>query len=1652
MLFSPGYYLSEWNGEGLMFYLTPEANMVEVKVMYGVLAKAGDLTEKWITLKPNGPDHPGYVHVKIRLHSDGTAHILHGPKELRGLHLHKLGSKGSQDKKKAAVPKPKKEETPEEKAARETKEAAVKESILKAQQRAMEAAHALTQSGHFQMDDETREKLASGKAPAIQAGLRRLEAHIIKSLVSNPELKNAILHPEDQVDVDDAFKPTATGSTGYQYSAAEEAEKQGFTPEDARAEHEKFLQDRIDAEQDEGKRKRMQKALERMRSGTKPQRSSTPRGSSKVTDETLKEKSDKARELLQATRALKHLQGELRKIRLNQDPDSTPQEHEALDAASKPAKGAPWDISFDTVAPEFAQELEAKIKDVAATDLTRSFLDALEEEPAHEWDYTSLRKAMRAPHATGAYAHLSNVALATLGGDVLDRRALDVLGVEAASKLIAHALKRDLAPEDHSKLMEALGTHHDQVSTQAMQQALSAAQAARADAEGMDIPPISSTTDATVIQHLLKEKRERLQEAHNALGNALGQVEAGAALNMALKRNEQHLLVNLGTTNVQKAALNLRALGLQDGDYEYHQDADNNLWVKIHPVGMDRLTPVVPAEEREQAERIKAIKEGHEDEDDWLPAGFTRYSAAAFDANPPKPLNVSTPPGFKPGKDPKDAMQEFIASRMADGWTLGEVSRVLRQQSFLIDWVPEDQRDGYFAALDELMPSKTSEGQYVDYDHLEAKHPELYGALSQLADGYIQKRHPGEASYSSQVLHDTPETRKALYMAVLADPKTQLGFKGLQDLTPKDQGTLRSYFLSNIAGLSPEALAQRKEEAKRALQTYDAKYPEPSKFVAAGAEMGMFGMMDEEEKPVTLTLPSEDRERLLKRMNLTQEGEHYTVGPDGGITLTPAGEKAFRPPPADAGVKGLERLNPDWQSWDRKRLDYVAERTGGDVLEWSDFLELQKTPQKAYEAIQEHMKGAFIERFAQHHANLTGKPLRTSKQVNTHGEALWSVADKDSYQSFKDAMQSLQHSLREREGGKFKAMGGRGALVDAFRTFREKQKAAESAQSALFGMADSDTHQEASDVIPHLERRALPRGVENRISEMLQHVSQNIKPHMNPVKLIPDMTMGKGTKFVKQQRAIKAIMAQKKLASWLGVGSGKTGVSIGAFTELHHRGEVQKGLFVVPSIVRNQFGEEIARMTEPGRFKFHAQDATFEERLKAYQDPGTHMISVTHQSFRDDMSRIMQQHYGLTEPELNQRFMQADTAGRHQMLSEALAAHNIPLHYLALDEGHDTLNRQGKQESMLSAINETALQLSKYGTLMTGSPLKNDESEVFDTLKKLDPVKFGDQEALRRKYGVDVFASKEGLKRLIDQHTYSDAVPSGTTRKVVWGQDGTQGDTASGHQAIELTPWQKAELQRVDEAYHAAHKARARGESDIEALKVLSPNSFDHVPEDQHHTIAKNLNNSLATLRYGAQARTINDAPAEHNAKIQQIVQLAHARRGKGGVVFAHSKKAVEEITRALKDTGHVVGTITGASSSDDKGKVRQAFDDKRIDIVVCSDAGAVGANLQKRGEWLVNHDLPMTAKTHEQRNARIDRLGQEKPIELHNLISNTDHDRTNYERLERKRALGAIFQGQHESLDDTGLGRALVLAGLTRGQLAKPLALEPEEEQLSLF
>ena len=151
-------------------------------------------------------------------------------------------------------------------------------------------------------------------------------------------------------------------------------------------------------------------------------------------------------------------------------------------------------------------------------------------------------------------------------------------------------------------------------------------------------------------------------------------------------------------------------------------------------------------------------------------------------------------------------------------------------------------------------------------------------------------------------------------------------------------------------------------------------------------------------------------------------------------------------------------------------------------------------------------------------------------------------------------------------------------------------------------------------------------------------------------------------------------------------------------------------------------------------------------------------------------------------------------------------------------------------------------------------------------------------------------------------------------------------------------------------------------------------------------------------------------------------------------MVFAHSLGAVESIRKRLEAEGHRVITISGKDSAKDKAAKIQAFNpdkgDAKADIIVCSDAGATGANLQS-GRWLAQYDIPQTAMNHAQRQGRINRIGQKNNIDLIDLVSDHESDKKAQNRLANKYALRSLMTTPLDAMDDSGLGYYLKQQGI---------------------
>jgi hypothetical protein len=276
---------------------------------------------------------------------------------------------------------------------------------------------------------------------------------------------------------------------------------------------------------------------------------------------------------------------------------------------------------------------------------------------------------------------------------------------------------------------------------------------------------------------------------------------------------------------------------------------------------------------------------------------------------------------------------------------------------------------------------------------------------------------------------------------------------------------------------------------------------------------------------------------------------------------------------------------------------------------------------------------------------------------------------------------------------------------------------------------------------------------------------------------------------------------------------------------------------------------------------------------------------------------------------------------------------------------------------------------------------------------------------------VDTLAAKDGLRRELARFQYPSKIDPDIT--------------ATRHERkVAVSEPQKADLAKLDQNVAAVRTARLTGKVDVEAIKAISPTTFDGVPPDQHEALARDLSANVGILKQTAVRKILDAHPS--SSKIDSVLEEAKARPGKQGVVFAHSLDAVDALAARLKSEGYRVGTISGKDTAKDKAKRIAEFRPQDggksdLDIIVASDAGATGANLQS-GQWLVNFDTPQTAKTHAQRNGRINRVGQANDVDLIDLVSDHPAEARARERLTNKYALRDALTTPMEGLDDTGL------------------------------
>lgn len=186
-------------------------------------------------------------------------------------------------------------------------------------------------------------------------------------------------------------------------------------------------------------------------------------------------------------------------------------------------------------------------------------------------------------------------------------------------------------------------------------------------------------------------------------------------------------------------------------------------------------------------------------------------------------------------------------------------------------------------------------------------------------------------------------------------------------------------------------------------------------------------------------------------------------------------------------------------------------------------------------------------------------------------------------------------------------------------------------------------------------------------------------------------------------------------------------------------------------------------------------------------------------------------------------------------------------------------------------------------------------------------------------------------------------------------------------------------------------------QSPAEAARVADPNDEDAWEANEARVVAEASKATAAERRAIAELlnrlnpllETDQLAVSKWRPLVDECLAANGIRPGNGlqAVVFTEYADSANWIVDRLHRDGFTARRYSGQDKSAIRDQIRAAFANRQFQVIVSTDAGNEGIDLQT-AHVLVNYDIPWSLVRLEQRMGRIHRVGQDRDVELYNLIA----------------------------------------------------------------
>ncbi len=466
-----------------------------------------------------------------------------------------------------------------------------------------------------------------------------------------------------------------------------------------------------------------------------------------------------------------------------------------------------------------------------------------------------------------------------------------------------------------------------------------------------------------------------------------------------------------------------------------------------------------------------------------------------------------------------------------------------------------------------------------------------------------------------------------------------------------------------------------------------------------------------------------------------------------------------------------------------------------------------------------------------------------------------------------------------------------------------------------------------------------------------------------------------------QREGVERFLAAGRLLLADDMGLGKTTQAIAACHALFEAGRVRRGLVIVPASLKGQWLREWQATTD---VPAAVVEGAPPERLEAY--------------------RGLKRGFLILNYEL--------------LLRDGEAIHALGAEMVVLDEAQRIKNYATKSAASVKAL------APEYRLVLTGTPMENRLEELASLLDWVDDVALAPKWRLvpgyTRGLGDGGGSPGSGARNLESLRQRLAPCLLRRVRREVLAQLPPRKDTRV---PVAMTPQQAEEHAALVRPIAALLRVtRRRPLTHAEFLKLM-----------QLLNRQRMICNGLGQLHFEelwpsysgsrANATLLEGLFSPKLLELRRLIADLVLDQGRKVVVFSQWRRMLRlaewSVRALLSDAGLESRFFTGAEKPQQRTRsVVDFHDDPRVATLFLSDAGGVGLNLQRAASACINLELPWNPAVIEQRIGRIYRLGQKRPIDVYNLVSESGIEARIAGLLGTKQALfSELFDGTSNDL-----------------------------------